>query len=260
MRWTSFCPFQILEASTKRTSPRGPTELFTLTTNGLADGLDLHAVTRVSSEKRGRHTRHSSESHHSTSLPCSEGHIFSAAGNGGNYFGRDCQQSFAMTYLQGVFSLHAIFCYFYGGVTFFNTDLTVKMGLSRKLHTEPASPFLAQTRCLAALSEAPRLSSVRFTGQSISLTLPRPSLPSDPEWSGQQYTVLMKMHGACVLGLGLVCISAAQFDEAESRCGRSTTSHTPLASCRLHEDVHLLLCCNAAHRSPSPCPLPTYLP
>jgi hypothetical protein len=165
-----------------------------------------------------------------------------------------------MTYLQGVFSLHAIFCYFYGGVTFFNTDLTVKMGLSRKLHTEPASPFLAQTRCLAALSEAPRLSSVRFTRQSISLTLPRPSLPSDPEWSGQQYTVLMKMHGACVLGLGLVCISAAQFDEAESRCGRSTTSHTPFASCRLHEDVHLLLCCNAAHRSPSPCPLPTYPP
>lgn len=46
-----------------------------------------------------------------------------------------------MTYLQGVFSLHAIFCYFYGGVTFFNTDLTVKMGLSREPSTENASTF-----------------------------------------------------------------------------------------------------------------------
>jgi len=95
-----------------------------------------------------------------------------------------------MTYLQGVFSLHAIFCYFYGGVTFFNTDLTVKMGLSH------------------------------------------------PEWSGQQYTVLMKMHGACVLGLGLVCISAAQFDEAESRnkIARSMLGMTALVFMALWQD------------------------
>mmetsp|Transcript_22772 Transcript_22772/g.56227 ORF Transcript_22772/g.56227 Transcript_22772/m.56227 type:complete len:144 (+) Transcript_22772:274-705(+) len=74
-----------------------------------------------------------------------------------------------MTYLQAVFSLHAIFCYFYGGVTFFNPEITVAMGL---IH---------------------------------------------PDWSTSQFAVLMKMQGACVLGLGLVCISAAQFEEADPR-------------------------------------------
>lgn len=35
-----------------------------------------------------------------------------------------------MTLLQAVFSLHAILCYFYGGVTFFHTQIAVELQLA----------------------------------------------------------------------------------------------------------------------------------
>mmetsp|Transcript_23443 Transcript_23443/g.47061 ORF Transcript_23443/g.47061 Transcript_23443/m.47061 type:complete len:142 (-) Transcript_23443:249-674(-) len=74
-----------------------------------------------------------------------------------------------MTLLQAVFSLHAILCYFYGGVTFFHTPLAVEMQLA------------------------------------------------SPDWLRKENSVLLQMHGACVLGLGLVALSAAQFEECNPR-------------------------------------------
>ena len=37
------------------------------------------------------------------------------------------------------------------------------------------------------------------------------------DWLRRENTVLMQLHGACVLGLGLVAISAAQFEYADPR-------------------------------------------
>eukprot|EP00288_Rhodomonas_lens_P019610 CAMPEP_0177693768 /NCGR_PEP_ID=MMETSP0484_2-20121128/2574_1 /TAXON_ID=354590 /ORGANISM="Rhodomonas lens, Strain RHODO" /LENGTH=143 /DNA_ID=CAMNT_0019204597 /DNA_START=106 /DNA_END=537 /DNA_ORIENTATION=+ len=74
-----------------------------------------------------------------------------------------------MTLLQAVFSLHAILCYFYGGVTFFHTQIAVELQLA------------------------------------------------NADWLRKKNSVLLKQHGACVLGLGLVALSAAQFEEANSR-------------------------------------------
>ncbi len=37
-----------------------------------------------------------------------------------------------MTFVQAVFSFHAIFCFFYGCGTFFNPELTVAMDLARE--------------------------------------------------------------------------------------------------------------------------------
>eukprot|EP00291_Cryptomonas_curvata_P000966 CAMPEP_0172190018 /NCGR_PEP_ID=MMETSP1050-20130122/22868_1 /TAXON_ID=233186 /ORGANISM="Cryptomonas curvata, Strain CCAP979/52" /LENGTH=106 /DNA_ID=CAMNT_0012864821 /DNA_START=138 /DNA_END=458 /DNA_ORIENTATION=- len=38
-----------------------------------------------------------------------------------------------------------------------------------------------------------------------------------PDFALKEFSLLVKMHGAFVIGLGLVAITAAQFEEAESR-------------------------------------------
>ena len=40
---------------------------------------------------------------------------------------------------------------------------------------------------------------------------------ADRDWLRRENTVLLQLHGACVLGLGLVAISAAQFEYADPR-------------------------------------------
>ena len=56
-----------------------------------------------------------------------------------------------MTYIQAVFSIHAIFCFFYGSSTFFNPDITVAMGLARKnkkMHRRVHTTNIRKHRCI----------------------------------------------------------------------------------------------------------------
>ena len=88
-----------------------------------------------------------------------------------------------MTFLQAVFSLNSIMCFFYGCVTFFDPDITVKL----KLACMPRSCFLVH------------------------------SLLADAEWIREDNATLLQMHGACVIGIGLFSLGAAQFEYADPR-------------------------------------------
>ena len=142
-----------------------------------------------------------------------------------------------MTLLQAVFSLHSIMCFFYGCSTFFHPEVTVELGLARafaptarvpgRLHLRSRGPAIWQCIVRArGRSHAPGPGPCGAPPRSARRNSPPAFLRvgdlevvgvSDRDWLRRENTVLIQLHGACVLGLGLVAISAAQFEYADPR-------------------------------------------
>ena len=142
-----------------------------------------------------------------------------------------------MTLLQAVFSLHSIMCFFYGCSTFFHPEVTVELGLAREFAPTACVPGRPRLRsrgpaiwqCIVRArgrSHAPGPGPCGAPPRSARRNSPPAFLRvgdlevvcvSDRDWLRRENTVLIQLHGACVLGLGLVAISAAQFEYADPR-------------------------------------------